>query len=719
MPLVSTQVQTTASFRPRARLLQLLGEQLIRDANIAVFELAKNAYDADATTFSVTLRDIETEDAQIIAEDDGSGMTPETVLRSWLEPGTDYRVRQRARDERSPRFRRVPMGEKGVGRFAVHKLGDRIELVTRAAGSKEVVVSIDWPSLLKKQYLSDAAVIIQERTAEVFRGATGTRLTIRELKQDWNRRLVRELYRSLTAITSPFGAPSDFVAKLLIKPQNDWLDGMIQPQTILESALFHAEGEVDSQKGTISYEYRFRPPRGIRKTVAGRTRTVRDQPLGALKLSRSADDVPESRVLARQSKLLEEATAEASLGRDRRRLGPFRFEMHIFDFDSLDGLSLTTSQKQVREFLRENGGVRVYRDGIRVYDYGEPGDDWLGLDEARVNRPSLRISNNLVVGAITLRSARSEGLIEKTNREGFVNDDTYRVFETAVRMAVYQVTFERNRDKKELRTEEKSRRKERPVVSALGTLRERVAVVDGGKQLTALVDRAQREFEDLERTLLTAAGTGLTLATVVHEVEKGVADLNRALDRKADRQHLVAIATHLAELLKGLSYLTRMSTMRLEPVPELVATALTITGNRLRDHGIDAINDASTSEVKVKCIRRLVIASLLNLIDNAIYWLDAAGTQKKRLFLGVSDDLGDGPAIVVADSGRGFQDPPRYLVQPFLTRKPDGSGLGLYITSEVMRLQGGSLVFPEPGDVELPPGLGGATVALLFAPSRK
>jgi C4-dicarboxylate-specific signal transduction histidine kinase len=113
-------------------------------------------------------------------------------------------------------------------------------------------------------------------------------------------------------------------------------------------------------------------------------------------------------------------------------------------------------------------------------------------------------------------------------------------------------------------------------------------------------------------------------------------------------------------------------------------------------------------------MRRLIIATLMNLIDNSIWWLDNKGAKDKRIYVGTSaEDLG-APAILVADNGPGFQDPPEFVVQPFFSRKPDGMGLGLHIANEVMKAHGGKLVFPEAGDVKLPPGFDGAIVALVF-----
>src|SRR5437763_90974 len=98
-------------FRPRARLLQLLGDQLIGTPRLAVFELVKNAYDADAERVSVTLQGLSTAQPSIVVEDDGEGMTLETIRDIWLVPAHDHRAQQR-RALRRTRLLRLPLGEK-------------------------------------------------------------------------------------------------------------------------------------------------------------------------------------------------------------------------------------------------------------------------------------------------------------------------------------------------------------------------------------------------------------------------------------------------------------------------------------------------------------------------------------------------------------------------------------------------------------------------------
>ena len=93
-----------AGFKPRARLLLLLGDQLIRDPGVAVFELVKNAFDADSPNATVTMSRVDDPArGQILVEDSGVGMDAETVSAVWLEPGTDNRIKQKEKGRANAR----------------------------------------------------------------------------------------------------------------------------------------------------------------------------------------------------------------------------------------------------------------------------------------------------------------------------------------------------------------------------------------------------------------------------------------------------------------------------------------------------------------------------------------------------------------------------------------------------------------------------------------
>jgi hypothetical protein len=141
------------TFRPRARLVSVLGEQLIRDATVGLLELVKNGYDADADHVVVKLLNLSDPLKTIVSvEDDGYGMDLETILYKWLEPATGHKEEAKKQSKRTKKGR-LPLGEKGVGRFAAHKLGHRLMLISRARHTDgnladlEVVVAINFSKL--------------------------------------------------------------------------------------------------------------------------------------------------------------------------------------------------------------------------------------------------------------------------------------------------------------------------------------------------------------------------------------------------------------------------------------------------------------------------------------------------------------------------------------------------------------------------------------------
>ena len=136
---------------------------------LAIFELVKNAYDADANSVLITLSDINTDNASITIEDDGTGMTAEIIKDIWLVSAYNHKELQKQNKKRTNKGR-LPLGEKGLGRFAVHKLGNKIELVTRALNNDECVVNINWQELIDKPFLEDTRVDVNTRIPEVFLG---------------------------------------------------------------------------------------------------------------------------------------------------------------------------------------------------------------------------------------------------------------------------------------------------------------------------------------------------------------------------------------------------------------------------------------------------------------------------------------------------------------------------------------------------------------------
>lgn len=702
-------------FRPRARLLQLLGDQLIGSPRLAVFELVKNAYDADAETVTVTLKGLQTANPTILVEDDGDGMALATIRDIWLVPAHDHREVQRNALKRT-RLNRLPLGEKGLGRFAVHKLGDYIELVSKARDQSECVVRIDWSVLMEKQFLSEAKVAVQTRPPEVFKGnKTGTRLTISKLRDAaWTRGEVRRLLRQITSIASPFTHRSDrFETELKVPDHPDWVSGIPDVDVLLKRAPWHFRFSLED--GAFDWAYEFRGVTGIK--LAPR-RVAREAV--ALQIAQERDTDIYGTDQGTKSVQPKKVTADEALSSG---IGAITGEFYVFDRDQ-DILAKLGDSQLVQNFLDESGGVRVYRDSIRVYNYGEPGDDWLGLDLRRVNTPTRNISRNIVVGAIDLSLEHSRKLTEKTNREGFVENDAYRRLRQIVLGALAVLEVERKIDKDNIRalTGKGHDPEAANITQPLQALRAAAKKHHISKELDPLINKAEKNYNEMRDTMLRAGLSGMGLAIVFHEIEQGVRVLHDAIEAGRSLDSVQVQARELVRILDGFSELLRKGEQRPNSIKHLIKRARDINRVRFRNHDVKLLCpalDDDAPDIERSFAFGLLLGALNNLLDNAFYWLqvrwpDDRSASRRELYINVEMDFTGGPAIIVADNGPGFQDDPERLRRPFFSRRPDGMGVGLYYTNMVMELNGGRLVFPDAEEANVPDGFDGAVLALVF-----
>ncbi|MER8606594.1 ATP-binding protein [Mesorhizobium sp. M0663] len=696
-----------------------MGDQLIGTPRLAVFELVKNAYDADATKVTVTISGLYSEPF-ITVEDDGSGMSLETIQNIWLVPAHDHRKQQRAAVQRT-KLGRLPLGEKGLGRFAVHKLGDKITLVTRALGQPECVVEIDWAQLIEVEFLEDAAVTVIARDPEVFTGnKTGTKIVISQLRDEsWSRGNVRRLFRQITSISSPFAnRSSDFEATLLVPEHPEWIADVPDMDAILKRAPWHFSFTFDGTQ--FAWKYSFRGIPGIQReprTVGEESGHLLVAPDRAYEREASPD-LDKPRVAKKQ---LADKTLIAGLG-------PVSGEFYVFDRDRLV-LSRLGDSELIQTFLDDSGGVRVYRDGMRIYNYGEPGDDWLGLDLQRVNNPTRDISRNIVVGAIELSLENSPDLVEKTNREGFVENLAYSHLRQIVLGAMSILATERKIDKDHIRlilgagSDPETRRITKPLQD-LRNIAKKHRLSD---QMVPLIDKIEGDYNEMRETLLKAGLSGMGLAVVFHEIEQGVRFLYKAIEAGTETTTVQGQARELVRLLDGFAVLLRKGDRKDNSLKQLIKRARDMTAVRFRAHNVRLVCPAledDAPEVFANFSFGLALGALSNLIDNAIYWLDVrwpeddAKPSPRIIYMDIYDGFDGGPAVVMSDTGPGFKDNPDDLIRPFFTRRPEGMGVGLYYTNMVMELNGGRLLFPDPVEANVPENFDGATLAMVFPPAR-
>lgn len=671
-------------FRVRARLLEQLGEQLIKNESIALIELVKNAYDADASEVSVSMKEVvNPANGQIIIEDDGCGMDMSIIKNVWLEAGTDFK----STIDETPIYHRHPLGEKGIGRFAVHKLGNKIELVSKQQNKKEIYFSINWDEIKKYKYIEEIPINLIEREPEIFKeNKTGTHIIITSLKNKWERSSIRDLYRSIIAFNNPFSPSSDFKVSFYID-KSEWIQDLLTPNKVKDYALYYVEAELEGDR-IKKFKYKFRPYNTMNKLQ-----------------KRVVDETDEQ--IAKVLKMVDRDNTSIDL--DNHKIGRVNFSAYIFDRETKILRLGLSDIKGLKEYLNLNGGIRIYRDGIRIYDYGEPENDWLELDIRRVNVPAKRISNNLILGAIELNREQSKDLIEKTNREGFIENEAYLTFKSAILYLLNVIENQRNMDKEKIRLFYGTKEKSQPVIASINELKsvveEKIKDDTTRNEIIRYLNRIEKEYEDINEILLKSAGAGLNLSVVIHEMEKILSELKIVVEKEKVNERIVTLVKHLSNLVEGYTALIRRSDKKKEDLIKLIDQAIFNMEYRLNYHNIKLHKEYQNyrGDNKIPVVRNLLLNSIMNIIDNSIWWLDYNKKDKneeKKLFINLIDKPEGYLSIVIADNGCGFALPSDEIIEPFVSAKPDGMGLGLHIVSEVMKAHNGLLLFPDDSEID-------------------
>ena len=692
----------------RARLMLLLGEQLITDEVAAVSELVKNAYDADATKTVVTLSHVSEKPdvGYITIRDNGHGMTLETVLSSWLELGTLSKARG---PDLKPRFsesgKRVCLGEKGLGRLAVHKLGYLTELVTRRVNSdSETRLMLDWTAFERhKGFLDEVPVEWEVTEPTVFTGSneSGTQITIKKLQRRWTKAMIERVQRNVLALKSPFVDLSDFDVVIDVE---DKLAAEVTVPDITETvkkATYMFVGEVDSN-GRIKYRYAFNRP-----------------------------DLVE---LNREKVNEKDIRNPEHFSNDRMPVcGPFSIRFYSWDLSAQDQRAVFGDTATYREMIRPNSGVKVFREGFRVLPYGNPDNDWLSMDMERVRRFELHLSRNQIIGAIEISSRTNPHLLDKTDREGLIDNDAFRDFHSLVKSTLTEFESERFIDRRKLKEttgRTRDEKSDRAIFSRnLSVLSQTImkqTKLDGETKLLVdnLISEAREAFNSIllekEQPLLVAASIGLTYMMPTHEVRRDLHESLKILRRMRKSQgaesekidSVISLLRQADSVVGGIGRLMQRTSQDKTFKPDkAVKTAFQLMRHRFERNSIDFATDIRDSAT-VRGSDRLITILLVNFLDNSFYWLLRKKPEERKVKILVVSSDGE-TIFAVGDSGPGFGDDDiNVLTLPFFTRKPNGMGLGLYIADRIATMSGGRLKLLE--EDELPGLLSGANIAVIL-----
>ena len=199
---------TDVSFKISSGLKNIIGKELITDDFIAVFELVKNSFDANARKVEITFQCLNSEKPSIIIKDDGVGMDEEDIKDKWLFVA--YSAKKSNEDYRDNiKSTRVFAGAKGIGRFSCDRLGAKLRLITRkdAKDAPYHILDVNWNLFEENpesEFQTINAALTKTKRPSFGRFRSGTILEISELRSsDWDRDKLLKLRQSLERLINP------------------------------------------------------------------------------------------------------------------------------------------------------------------------------------------------------------------------------------------------------------------------------------------------------------------------------------------------------------------------------------------------------------------------------------------------------------------------------------------------------------------------------------
>lgn len=383
------------NFKISAALKDLIGKELITDEFVAVFELVKNSFDANATKVEVIFENNnEQKNARIIIKDNGKGMNYDDLKNKWLfvaysakrtgKESEDYR------DKIKPQ--RVFAGAKGVGRFSCDRLGTHLNLITIKDEAKPKIENLvvnweDFENADEKEFIN-IKVTHNELKNTSYNLKHGTVLEISGLRDNWDRERILKLKKSLAKLINPNqGNDSDkFDIEIIAKDE--------------KSIDKEKKNELDVVNGLVKNP--------IFETLGIKTSNI------LVKINPNGDFI-ETTLQDRGDRIY--YLKEKNPYTDLKNISVYLFQLNR---SAKGNFTRTMGMEPVKY-----GSVFMYKNGFRVYPYGEPGEDLLQIDNRKQQGYNRFLGTRDLIGRIEINGEQQE-LKETTSRDGgLVKTPTY------------------------------------------------------------------------------------------------------------------------------------------------------------------------------------------------------------------------------------------------------------------------------------------------------
>lgn len=739
--------QGTEIFKPYARLISILGDQLITSKFVGVIELVKNCYDADAGEVNVRFLNFGTHESPVIEiEDDGHGMTLDIIRNVWMRPATPYKLNQKkSKEHRFTKKGRLMQGDKGVGRFAVYKLGNHVEIFTKTNTTDEVQLTLNFreyaatdefgeqevPNQFLDQIKNHWQVNLKPTRITNAQGK-GTLIRITDLRNRWEydelARLEVAFQRMIPPIIPNFAdrITTDFEVRLFWDEER-YRRSTLRFEDIITLAPFSLEGSI-SERGMYTYIYRHNTKEVIAELDLFDLSAIKTHDVWNLRLfneqflEKNTNGAGGRQVLVRKGGETTGAITKSKWRLKRRpNVGEFSFFFYAFDWKNR--LELDSAQEA---FIRDNS-VYLYRDFTRVYPYGEKGIDWLMLSKLRAeDRAARYFSYNDLIGFVFISQEDNPRLRDAADREGLMNvdgasDDFVALIQAALKVMKDHVDVDKRKD--EIKREKAFTTANERFNSAFNQLRDALAKTDDQLALTKaqaffksaheLVD----QYKDKLAITQELAGVGMAVEKSSHDI---FVLLRRLIDNAEDivkrfekgklspanlQQFLSDLRENLDVIYQEVQVLQPLFRVARKTIKEVSVRDVIQRVERYYQRELRfniSFKVEGDGDIVVKTNLGLMLQVFINLADNAIYWVEQKKAGKRNILVRINPAADQ---VIFADNGPGINEElTDFVFSEFYSTKADGRGLGLYIVRELLDRIGASISVITTEQLKILPG---------------
>ena len=690
---------TILHFKFDVSTFRLLGRELITDRITALFELVKNCYDANAENVQLTFENLNPlcPNSRIIIEDDGLGMTFEDIRDKWMVIGT--RSKRRNRTSPAP-YNRIVAGKKGVGRFAVDKLGAKLIMKTKKKNSSVWhCLETDWTKYSEEEnrqleldfeqsneqqkLFTDIDNTYWTEPAEI--GVQGTRLEISGLNDVWLEKDVIRAYRELSKIVKPtLEVKYPFNIRFHVPEYNDY-DGKIVESIVLA-------------KATLSYTLKYR--------------------------------YDETEKTYYQEYLNEEKGTLSVKEKPAEIFGPIGFTIYYYD------------QEGKKNFTKDDriDGIKVYRDGIIATPFAEykskrdEQKDLFGIDKRRWSGFFEKLSTRDIIGWVDITDELNPEIKDSTNRQDFVDNKEWAALKDFVINQIHQIELYLKHKKETKKKENADKLKNADeeidaiklkikkiksntvlaspeVESELDDLASRLETIkENVSASTKDYEQMEKEIKQQENIMFSLVSLQAYAGQISHILRTSIGTIKRSaefiekwlpLKQKYDKseKHAKQVYTEMNNLSKAmnfmLSYAEDDSTFEYFGIKEAISELFDeIYVSLFEDNGITAeyvVEDDFELSYNKKAFQDM----FGNLIDNSVKAL--RNIRDKRIRCTTYKENGN-LVILFSDNGIGIPKENRdRIFDVFYTTTADlgGAGLGLYIIRSRLESIKGSITLEE------------------------